>query len=114
MTRLDIIPPAHAASGRLLDAASLKEAFVGGVLPDVGGVALLGGVDLRVRRCRVLRDLGIVAGAFRASIGGRDRRHMIMAGHLGSLSWLFRWNVGDGQRAVGNIGSVADAAMRPT
>ena len=98
---------AHAASVRLLDAASLKEALVGGILPDVGGVALLGGVDLRMRRCRVLRDLGIVAGAFRASIGGRDRRHMIVARHLGSLSWLCRWTVASGQRTVGNVGSVA-------
>jgi len=51
------MPTAHAASVRLLDAASLKEALVGGMLPDVGGVALLGGVDLCMRRCRILRDL---------------------------------------------------------
>ena len=107
VSRLGYDAPALAAFARLLDAPSLEETLVGGVLPDVGGVALLGGVDLRVRRCRVLRDLGIVAGAFRASIGGRDRRHMIMAGHLGSLSWLCRWTVASGQRTVGNIGSVA-------
>jgi hypothetical protein len=34
--------------GRQLDAASLKETFVGGILPDVDGVALLGGVGLCV------------------------------------------------------------------
>jgi hypothetical protein len=77
--------------GPLLHPASLKEALVGGVLPDVGGVALLSGVDLRVRRCLVLRDFGLITGAFWASVGGRHGRHVIVAGHLGSLSGMRRW-----------------------
>jgi len=38
---------------------------------------------------------------------------MIVAGHLGFLSWLFRWNVAHGQRPAGTIGSVGDTGMRP-
>jgi hypothetical protein len=76
-----------------------KKTLVGGVLPDVGGVTLFRGVDLRVRRARVLRP-----------VGGRHRRHVIVAGHLGSLSGMCRWTVAPGQRTVGIIGSVGDAA----
>lgn len=105
------MPPAHAALGRLLDAASLKEAFVGGILPDVGGLTLLGGVDLRMRSCLVLGDFGFVTWTFLTPIGGWYRRHMIVAGHPEFLSWLCRWTVAPGQRTAGIFGSVLDAAI---
>jgi hypothetical protein len=69
----------------LLDPASLEESLVGRVLPDVRSLALFRRVDIRVRRCRVLRDFGLVTGTFLTSIGGRHRRHMIVAGHSVSL-----------------------------
>jgi hypothetical protein len=111
MTWLRHYAPAHAALGRLLDAASLKEAFVGGILPDVGDLTLLGGVDLRMRSCLFLGDFGFVTWTSLTLIGGWYRRHMIVAGHQESLSWLCRWTVAPGQRTAGIIGPVVDAAI---
>jgi hypothetical protein len=62
VSRLGYDAPALAAFARLLDAPSLEETLVGGVLPDVGGVTLFRGVDLRVRRARVLRPVGGTGG----------------------------------------------------
>src|ERR1700729_889835 len=60
-----------------LHPASSEIPLVGGILHDVGGVALLSDVlRLNVLVRRVLRDNGRVLGTLRASIGRRNGWHM--------------------------------------
>ena len=56
------------------------DAGMGRVLLDVGSVALLVGVDLRLPHSIILIDPGIVAGAFGTAAGGRHRGHFFFLG----------------------------------
>src|SRR6185437_9720171 len=71
----------------LFDASSLEEAGVGGILPDIGGVALFRSV-FSFGGCSVCFHFDIVAGALVAAIGRRNGRHRVMAGHGNSFSLL--------------------------
>lgn len=64
----------------LFQAASLKEASVGGVLLYVRRVTLLRRIlDIAVTSGSILGDLGVIASSFVATIGGRHGRHFIVA-----------------------------------
>jgi hypothetical protein len=66
----------------LLHPASFEKPGIGGVLLDVGGIALFRRVlNVLVTPGSVLADLGFIAGSLRAPIGGRYGRHFIVASH---------------------------------
>jgi hypothetical protein len=65
--------------------------------------------SLRVRRCRVLRDFGGVAGAFSGS-GWRAARAACDCGWTSGLRFSGPWSTSR-QRAAGHIGSAGDAAV---
>src|SRR5476649_929502 len=73
ITLLSVIaPPAQAGrpgAASLLDAPSLEKSGIGGVLLDIGGLALLGRILFAFMPLRaILVHLGMVAGAFGAAI----------------------------------------------
>jgi len=70
---------------RLFDAPPLEEAFVRGVLLDVGGLALLCRIDAGSLGLIVGSNFGMVAGAFVTLVRRRDRWHMSMFRHWISL-----------------------------
>src|ERR1700729_835149 len=66
-------PSEKSVGASLLHAPSLEKPGIGGVLLDVGGIALLGQIlDIFVPLRGVLVDLGVIAGALGAAIAGRD------------------------------------------
>jgi hypothetical protein len=66
----------------LLNPASFEKSGIGGVLLDVGGIALFSRIlNILVPLRGILVGLGIIPGPFGAAIGGRYRRHFIVAGH---------------------------------
>src|ERR1700731_2219710 len=66
----------------LLQAPSLEEAGIGGVLLDVGGVALLSSVDFTLACGRILVRLGVVTRALVTAVGRRHWWHFVVARHL--------------------------------
>jgi hypothetical protein len=64
---------------KLLHASSLEETGIGSVLPDVGGVALLGRVNFSLVFRDIFAHLDVIAGSLGAAIGGWNRRHLMMA-----------------------------------
>src|ERR1700719_560729 len=70
-----------AAGITLLDAPPLEETGIGRVLPDVGGVALLGGVHFGSCLRGISARFGVVTGTLVTAVGGRYGRHFIVAGH---------------------------------
>lgn len=69
----------------LFGASSLEEAGVGGVLPDVGSLALFGRVDIGFAGRSVPVHFDIVSGSLVAAIGRRNGRHRVVARHGNSL-----------------------------
>src|ERR1700675_696041 len=70
----------------LLHPSSLEKSRVGGVLLDVGSIALLCRIlNVLVSLRGVLVHLGIVGSTLMTTIGGRRRRHFIVTRHLISL-----------------------------
>src|SRR6202140_5551110 len=65
----------------LLHPSSLEKTGLGGVLPDVGGVALLSGVDFTLVCGRILVHLGVVTRALVTAVGRRHWRHFVVARH---------------------------------
>src|SRR5216684_221396 len=65
-------------SWALLHSPSLEETGVRGVLLDIGGIALLGGIHFGFCLCHVFACFGIVTGALVASIGRGHGRHFIV------------------------------------
>jgi hypothetical protein len=70
---------------RLFDAPPLEEAFVGGVLLDVGGLALLGRIDGGALGRLVGSNFGMVAGAFLTLVRRWNRWHVPVFRHWISL-----------------------------
>ena len=76
--------PIRLYANDLFDPPPPEEALVGGILFDVGRVALLKGVHIRMHFRLFVCCLGIIARPFVTSIGRRDRRHMTVFGHRDS------------------------------
>jgi hypothetical protein len=64
--------------GALLHSPSLEETGIRGVLLDIGGIALFGGIHFGFCLRHVFAYFGIVTGAFVASIGRRHGRHFFV------------------------------------
>jgi hypothetical protein len=92
MFRLAPLRRRDARTATLLDASSFEEAGVGGVLLDVGGLALFRGIDFSlVGRSGVFVHFGVVTAPLMAAIGGRNGRHRIVARHGNPLSLATRY-----------------------
>jgi hypothetical protein len=66
----------------LLHPASFEKPGIGGVLLDVGGVALFRRIlNVLVPSGSILVDLGFVSRPFMAAVGGWHGRHFIVASH---------------------------------